>query len=139
MLHPEKKYFTSIDVTFFKNQAYYLCNLSLGESLCDSKFKNQVFFPLNGLNFNNVNAKLNLEVSNSISNSEISNKETYFWEFFWDPCPQNMKHFKEVLNSKLQQLDLSEVEKEKTSSPNLQKIETLQTFINLVMMSPKLL
>ena len=77
MLHPEKKYFTSIDVTFFKNQAYYLCNLSLGESLCDSNFKNK-FFSLNGLNFNNVNSELNLEVSNPISNSEISNKETDF-------------------------------------------------------------
>ena len=97
----KKKYFTSIDVTFSENQAYYFCNLSQGESPCDSNFKNQ-FFSLNGLNFNNVNSGLNLEVSNPISNSEISNKETDFWEFFQDPCPQNMKHFKEVLNSKLQ-------------------------------------
>ena len=69
--------------------------------MCDPNFKNQ-FFSLNGLNFNNVNSGLNLEVSNPISNSEISNKEIDFWEFFWDPCPQNMKHFTEVLNSKLQ-------------------------------------
>ena len=90
--------------------------MSQEESLCNPNFKNQ-FFSLNGLNFNNVNFGLNLEVSNLISNSEISNNGTNLWEFFWDPCPQIMKHFEEVSNSKLQQPDLFEEEKEKSAHP----------------------
>ena len=89
----KRKYYTSTDVTFFENQAFYPRNLPQGESGSDPNFWEQ--FKISNSEIIVPNTNLNEEISNwktiQKSNSITPNLAPNPSELNWDPAPQNPK------------------------------------------------